>query len=87
MEGHDKTSETRGRTLVLGATGKTGRRVVAGLEKAGVPVRLGSRSASPPFDWGRQEDWDACLEGVEAAYISYSPDLAVPGATDAIRAS
>ena len=26
------------------------------------------------------------LEGVTAAYISYAPDLAIPGATDAIRA-
>ena len=86
MDGHHESREARGLTLVLGATGKTGSRVAAGLEAAGVPVRLGSRSASPSFDWGREESWDACLEGVEAAYISYSPDLAVPGATDAIRA-
>ena len=73
-------------TLVLGATGKTGRRVVAGLEARNVPVRRGSRSAVPPFDWDREATWDRCLEGVEAAYITYAPDLAVPGATDAIQA-
>ena len=28
--------------LILGATGKTGRRIVSCLEKLGVPVRLGS---------------------------------------------
>ena len=75
-----------GITLVLGATGKTGRRVVAGLEARGLPVRVGSRSAMPPFDWNHEEGWDACLEGVEAAYVNYVPDLAVPGATDTIQA-
>ena len=82
----DQTSETTGLTLVLGGTGKTGRRVAAGLEAKGVPVRIGSRSAVPPFDWSNEAGWDACLDGVEAVYISYAPDLAVPGATDAIQA-
>ncbi len=73
-------------TLVLGGTGKTGRRVAAGLRARGVPVRVGSRAASPAFDWDREATWDACLEGVEAVYITYAPDLAIPGATDAIQA-
>lgn len=72
--------------LVLGGTGKTGRRVVARLEAAGVPVRIGSRSALPAFDWHHEAGWDACLENVSAVYISFAPDLAVPGATDIIRA-
>ena len=38
-------------TLVLGATGKTGRRVAERLTALGVPVRPGSRSGKPPFDW------------------------------------
>lgn len=74
------------RVLVLGGTGKTGRRVVARLEARGVPVRIGSRRATPAFDWDDEAGWDAALEGVEAVYISYAPDLAMPGATDAIRA-
>ncbi len=86
MERQHESRDARGLTLVLGATGKTGSRVAAGLEAAGVTVRRASRSATPSFDWGREQGWDACLDGVEAAYISYSPDLAVPGATDAIRA-
>jgi uncharacterized protein YbjT (DUF2867 family) len=73
-------------TLVLGATGKTGRRVVDGLTAKGRAVRAGSRSAIPAFDWDAQSSWDACLEGVTAAYITYAPDLAIPGATDAIEA-
>jgi uncharacterized protein YbjT (DUF2867 family) len=38
-------------TLVVGGTGKTGRRVVERLEARGLPVRVGSRSGEPPFDW------------------------------------
>ncbi|MEM8962298.1 MAG: NAD(P)H-binding protein [Acidobacteriota bacterium] len=79
---HDQS----GITLVLGGTGKTGRRIVAGLEKRGVAVRIGSRSASPAFDWHDEAGWDACLQDVHTAYINFTPDLAVPGATDAIQA-
>ena len=81
----ENTIKTKGLTLVIGGTGKTGRRIVAGLREKGVPVRIGSRSASPAFDWGNETGWDACLEGVESAYISYASDLAVPGATDSIK--
>ncbi len=79
-------SDLPGRILVLGGTGKTGRRVAAGLQTLGIPVRIGSRSGTPPFDWDDEAGWDACLLGVEAVYITYAPDLAMPGATDAIQA-
>lgn len=72
--------------LVLGATGKTGRRIVDRLEAKGHKVRRGSRSAHPAFDWDHEQSWDACLEGIRKLYVNYAPDLAVPGATDAIRA-
>ncbi len=72
--------------LVIGATGKTGRRIVQRLSEKGHAVRKGSRQSDPPFDWGDQGTWDAVLDGVTAAYISYAPDLAIPGATDAVRA-
>ena len=71
--------------LVVGATGKTGRRIVQRLSEKGHAVRKGSRKSDPPFDWGDQSTWDAVLDGATAAYISYAPDLAIPGATDAIR--
>jgi len=74
-----------GMTLVLGGTGKTGRRVVDRLTSRGVATRVASRSADPSFDWNDQSTWDAALDGVTAAYVSYAPDLAIPGATDAIR--
>ena len=73
-------------TLVIGGTGKTGRRVAERLAAMGRQVRIGSRSSVPAFDWDREDGWDAALAGVSSVYITYSPDLAMPGATDAIRA-
>jgi uncharacterized protein YbjT (DUF2867 family) len=73
-------------TLVLGGTGKTGRRIVQRLTARGLPVRVGSRAGRPPFDWDDPSTWAPALQGVGAAYISYYPDLAIPGATKAVRA-
>ena len=81
----DSTRNSTGLTLVLGGTGKTGRRVVERLASRGVPARVASRAAEPSFDWNDQSTWDDVLDGVTAAYISFAPDLAIPGATDAIR--
>lgn len=72
-------------TLVLGGTGKTGRRIVQSLASRGIPTRVASRSTTPAFDWAAPEHWDAVLTGVSAIYIAYAPDLAVPGATDSIQ--
>jgi uncharacterized protein YbjT (DUF2867 family) len=72
--------------LVVGGTGKTGRRVAERLGARGLPVRIGSRSAEPPFDWTDQGTWAPALDGAGAAYITYYPDLALPGASEAIGA-
>lgn len=72
-------------TLVVGGTGKTGRRVAESLARLGVTTRVGSRSADIPFDWNDRTTWDAALNGVKAAYITYAPDLAIPGATEAVQ--
>ncbi|MBK1787369.1 NAD(P)H-binding protein [Prauserella cavernicola] len=56
-------------TLVLGATGKTGRRVAARLRLHDVPVRAASRSSQVRFDWSDPSGWDAALQGVAAAYV------------------
>ncbi|MFI7104940.1 NAD(P)H-binding protein [Nonomuraea sp. NPDC050227] len=66
--------------LVLGGTGKTGRRVADRLTSLGLPVRIGSRSATPSFDWADRSTWSAALDGVESVYVAYYPDLALPGA-------
>ncbi|MEP3372480.1 MAG: NAD(P)H-binding protein [Maribacter dokdonensis] len=71
--------------LVIGGTGKTGRRIVARLEALGHNIRIGSRSATPIFDWHKPENWDATLAGMDKVYITYQPDLAVPGALEAIE--
>ncbi|WGK88042.1 NAD(P)H-binding protein [Pseudomonas migulae] len=72
--------------LILGATGKTGRRITQRLRAADVPVRLGSRGADPAFDWEDRSTWEAVLEGIHAVYISFQPDLAVPGAVETVQA-
>ena len=70
--------------LIIGANGKTGRRVNALLERRGVATRGASRTTAPSFDWTRPEGWAAALEGVSRAYVTYQPDLAVAGADAAI---
>ena len=72
--------------LVIAATGKTGRRVADRLEAQGHAVRRASRSTALPFDWNDRSTWAPALDGVRAAYVVYSPDLAVPEAPEAIRA-
>ena len=71
--------------LVLGATGKTGRRIVERLSAKGHAVRKGSRQSDPPFDWENPGTWPTVLSGVAAVYVSFYPDLAVPGAPAAIE--
>ena len=72
--------------LLTGATGKTGGRVASKLTERGIRVRAGSRSASPPFDWEDRATWAPALAGVDAAYVAFAPDVAMPGARDAIEA-
>ncbi|GAB3882799.1 hypothetical protein GCM10027612_13880 [Microbispora bryophytorum subsp. camponoti] len=61
--------------LVLGGTGKTGRRVVRRLKAAGMQARTASRTGGDvPFDLGRPETWGPALDGAAAVYI-VEPDL------------
>lgn len=71
--------------LVIGGTGKTGRKVVEGLKQKGQNVRIGSRNETPSFEWNNPESWEKALEGMDKMYISYFPDLAIPGAFEAIQ--
>lgn len=71
--------------LVLGGKGKTGRRVAERLSKMGHKVRIGSRSETPAFDWDKPETWAKAMEGMDSMYITFQPDLAVPGAFEAIQ--
>lgn len=70
--------------LVIGGTGKTGSRVAENLKAAGHQVRIGSRSQTPAFDWEQPETYVPALTDMDAAYVTFYPDLAVPGAKEAI---
>ena len=72
--------------LVLGGTGKTGRRVAQRLRRRRVPIRIGSRAGAPPFDWDDPATWGAALDGVSAVYVTFVPDVAVPGAAETVGA-
>ncbi|WP_425100572.1 NAD(P)H-binding protein [Tropicibacter sp. S64] len=71
--------------LVIGATGKTGARVAARLEAKDLPVRRGSRTSATPFDWEAPDTWAPALTGARAAYVTYFPDLAFPGAVEKLE--
>ncbi|MBO0342571.1 MAG: NAD(P)H-binding protein [Allomuricauda sp.] len=71
--------------LIIGGTGKTGRKVVESLEFLNQNVRIGSRSSEPAFDWSNEDTWENALEGVDKMYITYQPDLAVPRALQSIE--
>ncbi|MBN0041386.1 NAD(P)H-binding protein [Cellulosimicrobium cellulans] len=73
-----------GPVLVLGATGKTGRRVADRLDALGVPVRRASRSGTVRFDWEDETTWDPAVSGADAVYVVYVPDLAIPGSPETV---
>ncbi|WP_371502555.1 NAD(P)H-binding protein [Kitasatospora sp. NBC_00374] len=63
-------------TLVIGATGTTGSRVVAGLIAEGHRVKAAGRSATPVegaqavrFDWDEPATWGEALDGVDRLYL------------------
>lgn len=71
--------------LVVGANGKTGARVQARLQAAGVETTGVSRSTSPSFDWAASANWAQVLDGIDAVYLTYHPDLSAPEAEGHIR--
>ncbi|MFD0145616.1 MULTISPECIES: NAD(P)H-binding protein [unclassified Streptomyces] len=56
-------------TLVLGGTGKTGRRVLSRLRRRGLDVRAASRKGPTRFDWTDENTWEPALAGVGAVYL------------------
>ncbi|MGW9301656.1 NmrA family NAD(P)-binding protein [Streptomyces cyaneofuscatus] len=55
--------------LVLGGTGKTGRRVARQLTEKGRAVKVASRSGGQRFDWHDRSTWADAVAGVEAVYV------------------
>src|SRR6478736_6125793 len=76
----------KGTTLILGGTGKTGRRIAHRLSARGMSVRIASRSGAQRFDWDDQNSWAPLLEGAESMYVAYAPDVAAPTAAPHLRA-
>jgi uncharacterized protein YbjT (DUF2867 family) len=72
--------------LVIGATGKTGRRIADRLTARGRAVRGVSRRTEPAFDWDDPTTWEGAVAGACAAYITFAPDLSFPGADERIGA-
>ncbi|ULC58180.1 NAD(P)H-binding protein [Flaviramulus sp. BrNp1-15] len=77
--------KSKNNILVIGGTGKTGRKVAQKLIELGHNVRIGSRLATPSFNWDNSENWTEAMQGIDNIYITFQPDLAVPGALDAIE--
>jgi uncharacterized protein YbjT (DUF2867 family) len=58
-----------GKVLVTGATGKTGRNLLAQLKAGGIPCRAASRHGAQPFDWAQPATWDAAVKDVASIYL------------------
>jgi len=55
--------------LILGGTGKTGRRVAHQLADRGRSAKIVSRSGGQRFDWQDESTWAPAVDGVESAYL------------------
>lgn len=71
--------------LILGSSGKTGRRVINRFISNELGFREGSRHSEIPFDWYVASTWQKALQGISSVYVVFSPDLAVPGAPEIIK--
>jgi uncharacterized protein YbjT (DUF2867 family) len=78
------TTSSNKQILVIGASGKTGRRILQRLNDRNIPALGVSFSSTPSFDWNNKATWETVLNNIGAVYISYYPDLAIPGAVDAV---
>ncbi|WP_030761883.1 NAD(P)H-binding protein [Streptomyces griseus] len=67
--------------LVLGGSGKTGRRLVPLLEDSGARVRPAGRRGPVRFDWDNPNTWERALDGADAVYLVDAQDR--PGQWDA----
>ena len=66
--------------LITGGTGKTGSRVAHLLDARGQSVRAVTRHSDPRFDWDDESTWEAAIEGCTSAYVTFQPDIGLPGA-------
>lgn len=64
--------------LVTGASGKTGKSLVALLKDQGVACRAATRGSAPSFDWTAPQTWDAALEDTTSVYLVAPPTVDDP---------
>lgn len=64
------------RILVIGSSGKTGKRVFGKLKQLYVDAVPASRSSAVPFDWYDPSTWGKALHYIDKAYVTFQPDLA-----------
>lgn len=55
--------------LLLGGTGKVGRRLAERLHEQGHTVRAVGRSSTPRFDWHDESTWRSALDGVDGVFV------------------
>ncbi|RYG01755.1 MAG: ergot alkaloid biosynthesis protein, partial [Caulobacteraceae bacterium] len=67
-----------GLVLVTGATGKTGKSLVAQLSDRKLAYRAATRGGERPFDWTAPDTWDRALEDVSSVYLVAPPTVDDP---------
>jgi uncharacterized protein YbjT (DUF2867 family) len=72
--------------LITGGTGKTGSRVAHRLTELGQPIRAVTRHSEPRFDWHDDSTWEGALTGCTSAYLTFQPDLGIPGSDSIVGA-
>lgn len=70
--------------LIIGGAGRTGSRIHDRLTAQDHQPRLASRRTG--FDWDDPTTWPRQLEGADAAYVCFTPDLAFPGVPEKMTA-
>lgn len=78
----DKTNQKI--PLIIGSSGKTGKRVVELFRSSDLSFREGSRKSEIPFDWNDSTTWEKAFQGIGSVYVVFYPDLAVPGVPEII---
>lgn len=71
--------------LLIGGTGKTGRRLANQLSDLGHTVHVASRNSSLTFQWEDQSTWKSVLDGVDAVYVAHH-DITHPDAGNQLAA-
>ncbi len=70
--------------VIIGGAGRTGSRIHDRLTAQGHHARHASRRTG--FDWDDAATWRPALDGADAAYVCFTPDLAFPGVPEKMAA-